>query len=89
MYDYVVIGAGVVGLPTAWALLQRNVGARMTVVEKESACSQHQSGRNSDVIHSGIYYKPASLKARLAVEGNRSLVQSCRKHDIPTRFVAS
>jgi (S)-2-hydroxyglutarate dehydrogenase len=83
MYDHVIIGGGIVGLSTAWALLQRDSRPRVIVVEKESACSQHQSGRNSGVIHSGIYYKPGSLKARLAVQGNQAMVQFCRAHEIP------
>ncbi|MHC1766887.1 MAG: L-2-hydroxyglutarate oxidase [Verrucomicrobiia bacterium] len=80
--DFAVIGGGVVGLATAWALLERQPKARVTVLEKENTWAAHQTGHNSGVIHSGIYYKPGSLKARLAREGNRSMVAFCREHGI-------
>lgn len=80
--DFAVIGGGIVGLATAWALLERQPKARVTVLEKENTWAAHQTGHNSGVIHSGIYYKPGSLKARLAREGNRSLVAFCREHGI-------
>jgi L-2-hydroxyglutarate oxidase len=83
IYDCTVIGGGIVGLSTAWALTRRNGNSRVILVEKEGALAAHQSGRNSGVIHSGIYYKPGSLKAQLAREGNRSLVAFCREHGIP------
>src|SRR5436189_5535007 len=57
-------------------------GASILVLEKEQDLAQHQTGRNSGVIHSGIYYKPGSLKARFAREGNRSMVEFCREHGI-------
>jgi len=63
-YDFVVIGGGIVGLSVAWAIMQRNPGVRLAVLEKEDAWARHQTGRNSGVIHSGIYYKPGSLKAK-------------------------
>ena len=81
--DVTVIGAGIVGLATAHALLERRPSLSLTVVEKESAIATHQTGRNSGVIHSGIYYKPGSAKARLAVEGRRRLIEFCQQHDIP------
>jgi L-2-hydroxyglutarate oxidase len=81
--DFAVIGGGIVGLATATELLNRDSKALVAVVEKESSWSMHQTGRNSGVIHSGIYYKPGSLKAQLAVEGNRSMVEFCRRHAIP------
>lgn len=80
--DFAVIGGGVVGLATAWALLERQPKARVTVIEKENTWAAHQTGHNSGVIHSGIYYKPGSLKARLAREGNLSMVAFCREHGI-------
>jgi (S)-2-hydroxyglutarate dehydrogenase len=83
IYDCTVIGGGIVGLSTAWALTRRNGNSRVILVEKEGALAAHQTGRNSGVIHSGIYYKPGSLKAQLAREGNRSLVAFCREHGIP------
>jgi L-2-hydroxyglutarate oxidase len=81
-FDYIVIGGGIVGLATAWAILERKPSARIAVVEKEEGWARHQTGRNSGVIHSGIYYKPGSLKAKLCREGNRRLVGFCKEHDI-------
>lgn len=81
--DVVVIGGGIVGLATGYALLQKRPGLRLLVVEKEREWAAHQTGRNSGVIHSGIYYKPGSLKATLALRGNRSMVEFSRQHDIP------
>lgn len=81
-YDYAIIGGGIVGLAVAWAILQRLPRARIVVVEKENDWCRHQTGRNSGVIHSGIYYKPGSLKAKLCREGNRSLLEFCDTHGI-------
>ena len=81
-YDFVVIGGGIVGLSVAWAIMQRNPGVRLAVLEKEDAWARHQTGRNSGVIHSGIYYKPGSLKAKLCREGNRRLIAFCQQHGI-------
>jgi L-2-hydroxyglutarate oxidase LhgO len=81
--DVVVIGAGIVGLATARALLQRYPTLRLTVVDKERSIAQHQTGRNSGVLHSGLYYTPGSLKARLCVEGKAALVQYCDERGIP------
>lgn len=83
MYDFVIIGGGIVGLSTGVALGQRFPDARIAVLEKEDKLASHQTGHNSGVIHSGIYYKPGSLKARFAREGNQSMVDFCRKHTIP------
>lgn len=82
MYDSIVIGGGIVGLSTAMALLSSNPNLRIAVLEKESAWSKHQTGHNSGVIHSGIYYKPRSLKAKLCSTGCQSMVQFCREHNI-------
>ncbi|MBP3041379.1 L-2-hydroxyglutarate oxidase [Bacillaceae bacterium Marseille-Q3522] len=81
-YDYLIIGGGIVGLSTAYALLKKHPQASMIVLEKEASWSQHQTGRNSGVIHSGIYYKPGSLKARFAKEGGRRLRQFCDENNI-------
>ena len=78
-----IIGGGIVGLATAFRLSQRLPGAEITVVEKDSSVGRHQSGHNSGVLHSGLYYKPGSLKARLAVRGIRQMVEFCREHSIP------
>ncbi|MGW4384168.1 L-2-hydroxyglutarate oxidase [Kitasatospora sp. NPDC004531] len=75
-----VVGGGIVGLSTAYALTRS--GATVTVLEKESALAAHQSGRNSGVIHSGVYYRPGSLKARYATEGARQMVEFCREQGI-------
>ncbi|HTB13593.1 MAG TPA: L-2-hydroxyglutarate oxidase [Bryobacteraceae bacterium] len=79
----VVVGGGIIGLATAWRLGQRFPGARVIVLEKEPAVCRHQSGHNSGVLHSGLYYKPGSRKARLAVTGIRQMVDFCREHSIP------
>ncbi len=78
-----VIGGGIVGLATAWRLSQKLPDARITVLEKEDAVGRHQTGNNSGVLHSGLYYKPGSLKAKLAVSGIRQMVAFCQQHDIP------
>ena len=82
-YEHIVIGGGIVGLSVARAVLQRNPYARLVVLEKESSWAHHQTGRNSGVIHSGIYYMPGSLKARLCREGNIRMIEFCREHGIP------
>lgn len=83
MFDITVIGGGIVGLATAKALSERFPAARLLVLEKEQDWAAHQTGRNSGVIHSGIYYKPGSLKARLCQEGNQALLAFCRAQNIP------
>jgi L-2-hydroxyglutarate oxidase len=82
MHDYVIIGGGIVGLATAMAVGKKHPKASTLVLEKEQDLAQHQTGRNSGVIHSGIYYKPGSLKATFAREGNRSMIRFCREHGI-------
>jgi L-2-hydroxyglutarate oxidase LhgO len=81
-YDIAVVGAGIVGLATARALLERAPATRLVVLEKEREIAQHQTGHNSGVIHSGIYYKPGSYKARLCVEGVRLMKAFCEKNNI-------
>jgi len=81
--DYVVVGGGIVGLATAMTLGRRFPDARIVLMEKESDTAMHQTGRNSGVIHSGIYYKPGSFKARFARAGAESMVAFCRAHNIP------
>src|SRR5687768_5956642 len=82
-FDYIVIGAGIVGLSAALHILKRFPHARLLVLEKEAAPALHQTGRNSGVIHSGIYYKPGSYKARFAKAGVASMVRFCREHGVP------
>jgi L-2-hydroxyglutarate oxidase LhgO len=79
----VVIGAGIVGLATAYRLLERRPDLRVTVLDKEAGVGHHQTGHNSGVIHRGIYYRPGSLKANLCVRGATQLEAFCRSHDIP------
>ena len=78
-----IIGGGIVGLATACKLSRRCPSARVTVLEKEDKVCAHQSGHNSGVLHAGLYYKPGSLKARLAVSGIREMVEFCRQHSVP------
>jgi len=78
-----IIGGGIVGLATARKLAECCPSARVTVLEKEPKVCAHQSGHNSGVLHAGLYYKPGSLKARLAVSGVREMVAFCREHDVP------
>jgi L-2-hydroxyglutarate oxidase LhgO len=80
--DVAIVGGGIVALATARALIERVPRARIVILEKESRLAQHQTGHNSGVIHSGIYYKPGSHKARLCVEGARLMVEFCAAHGI-------
>src|SRR4051812_46365491 len=79
----IVIGGGIVGLASAWQLTQRYPGTRVTVLEKETSVARHQTGHNSGVIHSGIYYKPGSLKARNCREGKQAMEAFCEREGIP------
>ena len=81
-FDLTVIGAGIVGLSTAMHLQEKYPKAKMAVLEKEPAVAMHQSGHNSGVIHSGIYYKPGSVKAQLCVAGRKSLLEFCDRHGV-------
>ncbi|NTV29651.1 MAG: L-2-hydroxyglutarate oxidase [Candidatus Omnitrophica bacterium] len=82
-YDYVVIGAGIIGLSIARHLRQRLPQASILVLDKEEDVGAHSSGRNSGVLHAGFYYSANSLKARFTVEGNKSLKEYCRTRNIP------
>jgi L-2-hydroxyglutarate oxidase LhgO len=82
-YDVVIVGAGVVGLAVGLEIRRRFPRLRLLLVEKEDGVARHQSGHNSGVIHSGIYYKPGSLKARLCVPGAAAMIEFCREHAIP------
>ncbi|GBL85352.1 L-2-hydroxyglutarate dehydrogenase, mitochondrial [Araneus ventricosus] len=81
-YDVVVIGGGIIGTSTARELLKRNPALRLALVEKEESIGLHQSGHNSGVIHSGIYYTPGSLKAKLCVEGLELAYKYCDEKNI-------
>lgn len=82
MYDYIIIGGGIVGLSSALHLKQRNPNLRIIVLEKEAKIAQHQTGHNSGVIHSGIYYKPQSLKATNCKRGYEQLLRFSAEHGI-------
>ena len=81
--DLVIIGGGIIGLATANDILKRNHKLKIMVIEKNSSVASQQSGHNSGVIHSGIYYKPGSFKAQFCVEGRASMTEFCEKNEIP------
>jgi L-2-hydroxyglutarate oxidase len=81
--EVVIVGGGIVGLATGYALLRRRPELRLRIIEKEAQVGRHQSTHNSGVLHAGLYYVPGSLKARLAVSGLRRMVAFCREHDVP------
>ena len=80
--DIIIIGGGIVGLATAYSILKTRPGARLLILEKESAIGKHQTGHNSGVIHSGLYYKPGSLKATNCINGYHQLLAFCDEHKI-------
>jgi L-2-hydroxyglutarate oxidase len=84
-WDMVVIGGGIVGLATAMLLLRAHPGLRLRLLEKDARIAQQQSGHNSGVLHTGIYYVPGSLKARTCVEGHAALRRYCEEHGIEVR----
>ena len=81
--DVVIVGAGIVGLATAYQLIQKRPGLQITILEKESHVAAHQTGHNSGVIHSGLYYKPGSLKATNCIRGYHLLIDFCEQESIP------
>ncbi|NQZ41419.1 MAG: L-2-hydroxyglutarate oxidase [Moritella sp.] len=83
VYDYIIIGGGIVGVSTAWQLQQREPDKRILLIEKEGELSQHQTGHNSGVIHAGVYYEPGSMKANFCKAGVAATKAFCEKHDIP------
>lgn len=82
MYDYVIIGGGIIGLSTAWQLQQRNPDKKILLLEKEERLSAHQTGRNSGVIHAGVYYQPGSLKAQFCRAGVKATIDFCRENEV-------
>jgi (S)-2-hydroxyglutarate dehydrogenase len=82
-HDVIIVGGGIVGLAVALEISRRFPHLRLLLLEKEDRVGRHQSGHNSGVIHSGIYYKPGSLKAKLCVAGAAAMVEFCREHRIP------
>ena len=81
-YDFTIVGGGIVGLATGLRILEAKPGTKLLLLEKESSLGRHQTGHNSGVLHAGLYYKPGSLKAKLAVEGLRQMVSYCQKHAV-------
>ena len=81
--DIIIVGGGIVGLATALQILQNKPALKVLVIEKEHELARHQTGNNSGVIHSGLYYKPGSLKARNCIEGYRLLISFCEEHGVP------
>src|SRR5689334_811785 len=81
-WDIAIIGGGIVGLATALELLNRRPDLRLVILEKEGQIGQHQTGHNSGVLHSGIYYAPGSLKAKLCVAGKEMMIRFCEEHGI-------
>ena len=82
-WDFVVVGGGIVGLATALKILEARPAAKLLLLEKEAGLGRHQTRHNSGVLHAGLYYKPGSLKAKLAVEGLRQMVDFCQRHRVP------
>ncbi|HEY2383043.1 MAG TPA: L-2-hydroxyglutarate oxidase [Terriglobia bacterium] len=82
-FEIVIIGGGIVGLATALQIIRKQKGVRIAVLEKEPEIARHQTGHNSGVIHSGLYYKPGSLKAKNCVAGAAAMVRFCKEHGIP------
>ncbi|KFB98081.1 L-2-hydroxyglutarate oxidase [Trabulsiella guamensis ATCC 49490] len=82
MYDFVIIGGGIIGMSTAMQLAGVYPDARIALLEKESAAAQHQTGHNSGVIHAGVYYTPGTLKAQFCLAGNRATKAFCEQNDI-------
>ena len=80
--NYIIIGAGIVGLATAIKILEVQPKSKILILEKENQIGKHQTGNNSGVIHSGIYYKPGSLKAENCRRGYNLLLDFCNRHDI-------
>src|ERR687887_2493320 len=83
MHDVAIIGGGIIGLSVGYAILRQAPKTSVLVVEKEARVGHHQTGHNSGVIHSGIYYAPGSLKATLCVQGRHLLTRFCDEHAIP------
>lgn len=81
-YDYLIIGGGIVGLSSAYHILKQKPGATLAILEKEAHVAAHQTGHNSGVIHSGIYYKPGSLKAQNCINGYNMMIRFCNDHGI-------
>ena len=82
IYDYVIVGAGIIGMTIAYELKKTNSALKIAILEKEEDVARHASGRNSGVLHAGFYYTADSLKAKFTLHGNRLMRQFCQEHDI-------
>ena len=83
MYDYIIIGGGIVGTSTALSLITEQPDKKILLIEKENTLASHQTGHNSGVIHAGVYYQPGSLKAQFCKEGLKATIDFCKENDIP------
>ena len=81
-FDFILVGGGIVGAAVSYKIAKAYPEAKVVLIEKESALAQHQPGRNSGVIHSGLYYKPGSLKARTCLDGYSQMLDFARSHDV-------
>ena len=82
-FDVIIIGSGIVGLTIAYQISEKNNSLKLLIIDKEAKIGSHSSGRNSGVLHAGIYYKPDTLKAKVSVEGAKSLREWCEAESIP------
>jgi L-2-hydroxyglutarate oxidase LhgO len=85
--DYLIVGAGIIGLTIAYELLKQEPNAKIILIEKENQIGLHASGRNSGVLHSGVYYPPDSLKAKVCIEGSHLMKQYCNTYDLPIKQI--
>ena len=83
IYDFIIVGGGIVGVSTALTLIKRNPSKKILLLEKEKSFAHHQTGHNSGVIHAGVYYEPGSLKAEFCREGLKETIAFCNTHGIP------
>ena len=81
-FDFLIIGSGVVGLSIAWQLLEKDQSISIAIIEKEKSFGQHTSGKNSGILHAGIYYKPESLKAKVCIKGAKRLIEFCKNEKL-------
>ncbi len=82
-YDFIIVGGGIVGLATGLNIIEKDPRKKILIIEKESAVAKHQTGNNSGVIHSGLYYKPGSLKAKNCIHGYNLLINFCKEYGVP------
>ena len=83
MYDFVIVGGGIIGASTALSIIKLNPKKKILLLEKEKSFAFHQTGHNSGVIHAGVYYEPGSLKAKFCKRGLEETIKFCKQHNIP------